>query len=133
MNSQVRWLNELTFVGETESGHSVVMSADREKSPSPLELVALGLAGCSSIDVVSILEKGRHQVSGCVAEISYERADSVPRVYTKIHLHFVVTGKELSEQSVERAVALSADKYCSVSKMLEGKVEITHDYELITG
>jgi len=132
MNAKVSWLNDLTFVGESESGHTVVMSADREKSPSPLELVALGLGGCSSIDVVSILQKGRHAIEDCSVDISYERAETAPRVYTKMHLHFVVSGTNLSEDAVKRAVSLSADKYCSVSKMLDGKVQISHDYEIKT-
>lgn len=130
MSTSVKWLDELTFVGETESGHSLVMSADTKNSPSPMELVVLGFGGCSSIDVVSILKKGRHDVQDCVAQISYERAETTPRVFTKIHLNFLVTGKELSDKAVERAVALSMDKYCSVTKMLSGNVEITYGFEV---
>jgi putative redox protein len=96
-----------------------------------MELLLIGLGGCSSFDVIDILQKGRHDVTDCVAELTAERADAVPAVFTKIHLHFVVTGRNLKEAAVERAVNLSAEKYCSASIMLaKGGVEITHDFEV---
>ena len=98
----------------------------------PMEMVLLGMGGCTSFDVVSILKKSRQPVTDCVAEIEAERADDVPSVFTKIHVHFVVTGSGLKEAQVKRAVELSADKYCSASIMLgRGGVEITHDYEIV--
>jgi putative redox protein len=97
-----------------------------------MEMILLGLGGCSSYDVVQILEKGKHNITGCVTEISAERVDAVPSVFSKIHLHFIVSGRDLKESVVERAVKLSADKYCSASIMLgKAGVEITHDFEVI--
>ncbi|HFB65551.1 MAG TPA: OsmC family protein [Aeromonadales bacterium] len=131
MTAKVKWLENDTFVAETQSGHTLVMSGSTEKSPSPMELVLAGLGGCSSIDVVSILKKGRADIRSCVVELEAERADSVPKVFQKIHLRFVVTGSGLTEKAVERAVSLSADKYCSVSMMLEHSVKISHSFEII--
>ena len=126
----------MTFVGESESGHSVVMdgppeAGGRNLGIRPMEMVLLGLGGCSSFDVVMILKKFRQNITNCHVELSAERAETDPKVYTKIHAHFVVEGKNLSEKQVEKAVALSADKYCSVSIMLSATVVITHDYEII--
>jgi putative redox protein len=102
------------------------------KGPSPMELILCGLGGCTSYDVVAILQKSRQDVVDCHTELVAERSDEVPSVFTKIHIHFVVTGRELKPKQVERAVKLSAEKYCSASLMLErGGVEITHDYEVI--
>ncbi len=131
MTAQVKWLENSTFVGESNSGHSIVMSADTEKSPSPMELVLLGLGGCSSIDVVSMLKKGKADLVSCEVKLSAERAQTTPKVFTKIHLQFVVTGTNLKESAVKRAVSLSADKYCSISIMLRDSVDITHGYEII--
>ncbi len=133
MTTQVKWLEDSTFVGETKSGHSIVMSASTEKSPSPMELVLLGLGGCSSIDVVSMLKKGKAEINSCIVELIAERAETTPKVFTKIKLHFVVTGRNLKDSAVKRAVSLSADKYCSISIMLRDQVEISHDYEIIEG
>ena len=136
MKARVKWLDHMTFVGESDSGHSVVMdgppeAGGRNLGIRPMEMVILGLGGCSSFDVVSILKKTRQNISNCHVEITAERADTDPKVFTKIHAHFVVEGKGLSEKQVEKAVSLSADKYCSVSIMLASTVEITHDYEII--
>jgi len=97
----------------------------------PMEMLLLGMGGCSSIDVVEILKKGRNDIKACIAEISAERAETIPKVFTQIHIHFVVTGHNLKETTVERAIKLSAEKYCSAALMLQKAVEITHDFEII--
>ena len=134
MQAQVKWVGDYRFLGHTDSNHSVVMDAksDEKSAPSPMEMVLMGVGGCSSVDVVRILRKSRQSVSDCKVEITAERADSVPAVYTRIHLHFVVTGRDLKESQVKRAIDLSADKYCSVSIMLgKSGVEISHSYEVV--
>ncbi len=136
MKARVKWLDHMTFVGESESGHSVVMdgppaAGGRNLGIRPMEMILLGLGGCSSFDVVSILKKSRQNITNCQVEITAERAETDPKVYTKIHAHFVVEGKDLNEKQVAKAVSLSADKYCSVSIMLAATVDITHDYEII--
>ena len=134
MKATVKWVDNAMFLGESGSGHAVVMDgpADhggRNLGIRPMEMVLLGLGGCTSFDVMSILTKQRLDVIDCVAEIEAERADAVPSVFTKIHVHFKVTGRNLKESAVERAVKLSAEKYCSASIMLEqGGVEITHSF-----
>ncbi len=132
----VKWVDGMSFVGQTASGHAVVMDGPpdiggQNLGPRPMEMVLLGLGGCTAVDVMMILQKGNQDVRDCRIEVSAERADSVPKVYTKIHVHYVVTGKDLSDAKVERAVGLSAEKYCSVSKMLEKAAEITHGYEIV--
>jgi putative redox protein len=136
MQATVKWIDGRSFVGESGSGHSVVMDgpADhggRNIGIRPMEMILLGVGGCSSYDVMDILQKGRHEVMGCVAELTAERVDAVPSVFSKIHLHFKVSGKNLKDAVVERAVKLSAEKYCSASIMLGKSVDITHDYEVI--
>ena len=136
MKARVKWVQGVMFVGESGSGHAVVMdgapeAGGRNLGVRPMELVLLGVGGCTSFDVVSILKKQRQNVIDCVAELQAERADSDPKVFTKIHIHFVVTGKALKDEQVKRAIELSADKYCSASIMLKPKVEITHDYEIV--
>jgi len=134
MKATVRWLGEASFLGETGSGHTVVMdgpeaSGGRNIGIRPMEMMLLGVGGCSAFDVVSILSKSRQRVSDCVAEVSAVRADSVPAVFEKIHLRFRVRGRELNEKQVARAVSLSAEKYCSATLMLDrGGVKVTHDY-----
>ncbi|TKB43956.1 OsmC family protein [Thalassotalea mangrovi] len=131
MKAQVKWVGEEMFMGISESGHTVVMDANAGKlGPSPMENVLLSLGGCSSVDVVSILQKARQDVQDCVVELDGTRVDTVPRLFSDIHLHFVITGNDVSEKHVERAVALSADKYCSVALMLNKGVSITHDFEI---
>jgi len=136
MQATVKWIDGRAFVGESGSGHSVVMDgpADhggRNIGVRPMEMILLGVGGCSSYDVMDILQKGRHEVIDCIAELTAERVDAVPSVFSKIHLHFKVTGKNLKDSVVERAVRLSAEKYCSASIMLGKSVDITHDYEVI--
>jgi len=136
MQATVKWVGGRAFLGESGSGHTVVMDgpADhggRNIGIRPMEMILLGVGGCSSYDVMDILQKGRHEVVDCVVELSAERVDAVPSVFSKIHLHFKVTGKNLKDAVVERAVKLSAEKYCSASIMLGKSVEITHDYEVI--
>jgi len=136
MKCRIKWLDHMSFVGESDSGHSVVMdgapeAGGRNLGVRPMEMVLLGLGGCTSFDVISILQKSRQPVSDCIVEIEAERADSVPKVFTKIHIHFIVSGRGLDESKVDRAVNLSADKYCSVSRMLEKAATITHDFEVV--
>ncbi len=133
MQARVKWVEELTFLGESSSGHQILMDGNAgDKAPSPMEMVLMAAGGCSAIDVVSILQKGRHQVSGCEVNLSSQRRQEAPRLFTHINLHFVVSGTGLSDKAVERAVALSAEKYCSVALMLEKAVTITHSHEVIT-
>lgn len=135
MQAQVKWVDGRMFVGEAGSGHSIVMDGPedhggRNLGIRPMEMILLGVGGCSSFDVIEILQKGRHAVTDCVVEITAERVDAVPSVFSKIHLHFVVSGQELKLKVVERAVKLSAEKYCSASIMLAQSVNITHDCEI---
>ncbi|MFD2231680.1 OsmC family protein [Alkalimarinus sediminis] len=134
MNVKISWGGNAKFVGESGTGHKVTMDGPPDHGgqnlgPRPMEMLLLGLGGCTSFDVMSILKKSRQDVTDCVAEITAERADEVPSVFTKIHVHFIVKGNNLKENLVKRAVSLSAEKYCSASIMLEkAGVEITHDY-----
>ena len=137
MKATVRWVDGAMFVGESGSGHAVVMdgpesSGGRNMGLRPMEMVLIGTGGCSSFDVVSILKKSRQDVIDCVADIEATRADATPAVFETIHLHFKVSGRGLSEKQAERAVSLSAEKYCSASIMLaSGGVKITHSFEVI--
>ena len=136
MKSSVKWLDNMTFVGQSASGHSVVMDGPPEFGGQnlgvrPMEMLILGLGGCSSFDVMLILQKSRQQVDHCEVELEYERATENPKVYTRIHLHFVVTGRGLDAKRVERAINLSAEKYCSASVMLGKTATITHDFEIV--
>lgn len=131
MKAKVSWIDGMAFVGHSETGHKIVMDGDREGgAPSPMEMVLMSAGTCSAIDVVSILEKAKQDVKNVDVELSAERADTVPKVFTAIHLNFVVTGIDVAEKHVERAVKLSADKYCSVAKMLEHSADITHSFEI---
>jgi len=132
MKAEVKWVGEELFIGTSESGHSLVLDANAGAlAPSPLENVLISLGGCSSVDVVSILEKTRQTITGCKVEISATRVDSVPKLFSDIHLHFVITGVDVEEKHVKKAIDLSADKYCSVALMLNKSVNITHDYKII--
>ena len=139
MQARIKWVEGATFVGESGSGHAVVMDGPpdmggRNLGVRPMEMMLLGMGGCTTFDVVHILKKSRQAVTDCVAELSAERADSEPKVFTRIHVHFVVTGKELHEAKVRKAVELSAEKYCSASIMLgNAGVSITHDFEIVEG
>lgn len=136
MRATIDWTGNASFKATSDSGHTVQMDGPPDHGgqnlgPRPMEMLLMGLGGCSSFDVVSILKKSRQDVTGCQAEIEAERADAVPAVFTRIHLHFIVTGHNLKESQVKRAVSLSAEKYCSASIMLEqGGVEITHSHEI---
>ncbi len=136
MQARVKWLDHMSFVGESGSGHSIVMDASpeaggRDLGVRPMEMLLLGLGGCASIDVVMILQRSRQAIKDCTVEIAAERAETEPKVFTKIHLHFMVEGHHLAEDRVKRAINLSAEKYCSASLMLGKTAEITHDYEVL--
>jgi putative redox protein len=137
MQATVKWIDGVQFLAESGSGHGVLMEGPeseggRNFGVRPMEMLLMGLGGCTSFDVLSILKKSRQAVTDCVAQITAERADEIPGVFTKIHVHFIVTGRDLKEAQVKRAVSLSADKYCSASIMLgRGGVKMTHDYEIV--
>jgi putative redox protein len=136
MKCRIKWLDHMSFVGESDSGHSVVMDSapdagGRNLGVRPLEMLLLGLGGCTAFDVVSILHKSRQKIVDCEVEIEAERAEDIPKVFTKIHLHFIVSGEDLDQNKVAKAIALSADKYCSASRMLEKTATITHDFEVV--
>ena len=136
MKARIKWVEEATFIGESGSGHAVVMdgppdSGGRNLGVRPMEMLLLGMGGCAAFDVVHILRKSRQDISDCFAEIEASRAEQEPKVFTKIHLHFVVTGRGLKAATVERAVKLSAEKYCSASIMLGKTAEITHDFKVV--
>ena len=135
MQARIKWVENVAFLGETGSGHAVLMDGapeggGRNLGPRPMELVLIGTGGCTAYDVVHILKKSRVQISDCVAEIQAERAEADPKVFTKIHFHFIVSGKNLKPDQVERAINLSAEKYCSASIMLGKTATITHDFEI---
>ncbi|MBL3528725.1 MAG: OsmC family protein [gamma proteobacterium endosymbiont of Lamellibrachia anaximandri] len=135
MKARVKWVQDATMLGESGSGHAVVMDGPAEHGGRnlgvrPMEMLLLGMGGCTEFDVLSILRKSRQQVTDCVVELEAERAESEPKVFSRIHAHFIVTGKGLSEKHVARAISLSAEKYCSASIMLGQMAEITHDYEI---
>ncbi|MCU4418153.1 OsmC family protein [Acinetobacter bereziniae] len=137
MQTSVHWLENVAFQANSESGHQIIMDGSAEyggenRGPRPMELILMGLGECASFDIVTILKKSRQNVTDVVCQLKAERADTIPAVFTKIHLHFVVTGHDVKDKQVAKAVELSAEKYCSASKMLsDGGVEITHDYEII--
>ena len=136
MKARVKWVEQVTFLGETESGHALVMDGapavgGRNLGPRPMEMLLLGAGGCTSFDVISILKKSRQEVSDCYVELEAERAETNPKVFTRIHMHFVVMGRDLKPEAVEKAIKLSADKYCSASIMLGATAEMTHDFEVI--
>ncbi len=136
MKARIKWVEGVAFVGESGSGHAMVMdgapeSGGRNLGPRPMETVLMGTGACTAYDVVTILKKGREPITDCVVEISSERAETDPKVFTKIHFHFIVTGKGLSEAKVARAIELSAEKYCSATIMLAKTAEVTHDFALV--
>ncbi|HEY9081403.1 OsmC family protein [Magnetovibrio sp.] len=136
MKAEVKWLGGRAFEGTPDSGHSVIMDSSpdfggQDRGIRPMEMLMVGMGGCTSIDVMNILEKSRQDVTACVAEITAERADTEPKVFVRMHVHFKVTGRGLDPQRVQRAISLSAEKYCSASIMLGKTAEITHDFEII--
>ena len=137
MECTVKWIGDsMSFLAETGSKHALVMDAaadagGRNLAPRPMEMLLAGTGGCTAFDVVMILQKGRQNVSDCVVKLTADRADTDPKVFTRIHFHFVVSGQQLSTAAVERAVKLSHEKYCSASIMLAHSVEMTHSFEVI--
>ncbi len=135
MKARVKWLDNAMFVGQSGSGHSVVMDGPPESGGQnlgirPMEMLLIGMGGCAAFDVVHILKKSRQTVTDCIADISAERVAEEPKVFSKIHIHFTVEGEQLKDKQVQRAVELSAEKYCSASIMLGKTAQITHDYEI---
>lgn len=136
MKVRVKWVEDAMFVGESGSGHAVIMDGPpegggRNLGIRPMEMLLLGAGGCSAYDVVFILGKARQNISDCYVEVSAERSEEVPKVFTKLHFHFVVSGEGLTEKAVKRAVDLSAEKYCSATIMLSKACEISHDFEIV--
>ncbi len=135
MEVSAQWVDGICFLGTTESGHSVVMDGapavgGHNRGARPMEMLLLGIAGCSSIDVVNIVKKQRQDIVDCFTHVKAERAQTEPKVFTKIHIHFEVLGKDLKEDAVAKAVELSAEKYCSASIMLGKACEISHSFEV---
>ncbi len=135
MKARIKWVEDVLFVGESSSGHTVVIDGPpeyggRNLGIRPMELLLQGLGGCTVFDVLLILKKARQVVTDCVVEIDAQRAETEPKVFTSIHIHFILSGEGLSEKHVKRAIQLSAEKYCSASIMLAKTAEITHDYEI---
>jgi putative redox protein len=135
MKARIKWVEQATMLGEAGSGHAVVMDGPpehggRNLGVRPMEMLLLGMGGCTEFDVLHILQRARQEVTDCVVELEAKRADTEPKVFTRIHVHFIVSGRNLTEKQVARAVSLSAEKYCSASIMLGKTAEITHDYEI---
>ena len=135
MKARVKLVDEMSFIAHADSNHTVFLDASKdiggsERGMRPMEMLLTSLGGCTAIDVVHILRRGRQPITDCEVIVTGERADTVPKVFEKIHVHYVVWGDGLAASQVGRAVKLSSDKYCSVSAMLSGKVEITHDFEI---
>jgi putative redox protein len=136
MKARIKWVEGRTFIGESGSGHKIVLGTafgpeGGSRGPSAMELVLIGLGGCSGYDVVHILEKGREAIEDVVVELEAERAEQDPKVFTRIHMHFVVKGRGLRAEKVERAIALSVEKYCSASAMIAKTATISHDFEVL--
>lgn len=136
MKARVKWVQDRTFLGESGSGHSMVMDGDpagggRDLGIRPMEALLLGMGGCTAYDVVEILEKSREAVEDCVIELDAERAEDIPKVFTKIIVRYIVSGRNLDPGKVERAVKLSAETYCSATIMLGKTAEVTHEIEII--
>ena len=133
MKTKIKWMQDVSFKGSSESGHEVVLDGPEELGGKglgmrPMEMMLIGMGGCTSFDVVTILKRSRQQITGCIAEIEGTRADEIPKVFTNIHIHFLIKGIDLQEKVVERAIELSANKYCSASIMLGKSVKITHSF-----
>jgi putative redox protein len=135
MKTRIKWKDGVSFIAESGSGHTILMDGPpevggRNLGPRPMEMLLMGTGGCAAVDVVLILKKARQDISDCVVEIEAERAPEEPKVFTRIHFHFILTGKSLSFSHVERAIRLSAEKYCSASIMLGKTAALTHDFEI---
>ncbi len=137
MKASVLWMKDGQFIAKSDSGHTLIIDGPpdhggKNLGARPMEMVLMGLGGCTSIDVLDILKKSRQDVTDCVTQLTAERATTIPAVFTSIHIHFVVTGRNLKPKQVERAIELSSTKYCSATLMLQrGGVEITHDFEIV--
>ncbi len=136
MKSRVKWVENVCFMAESESGHAMIMDGSpdiggRNMGPRPMEMLLMGAGGCTSVDVVMILKKSRQDVTACEVEVSAERADDHPKVFTKIHMHFTLRGRGVKPELVDRAIKLSAEKYCSASIILGKTAVMTHDFEII--
>ena len=136
MKARIKWVEDRTFIGDSGSGHKIVLGTafgpeGRSPGPSPMELVLIGLGSCSGYDVVHILEKGREAITDVIVELEAERAQQDPKVFTRIHMHFVVKGRKLAAEKVQRAIALSVEKYCSASAMIAKTATISHDFEVV--
>ena len=136
LKARIKWIDNVAFRGETESGHSLVMDGSpdaggRNLGPRPMETVLIGTGACSAYDVIHILKKGREPVTDCVVELQAERALTDPKVFTSIHFHFIVSGDGLNSAKVERAIKLSAEVYCSASAMMAKTARVTHDFEIV--
>ncbi len=136
MRATIKWADNVMFIGQSGSGHSIVIDGPPKAGGNnagirPMELMLMGLGACTSFDVVTILRKSRQNIIDCHAELEAERADEVPQVFTRIHVHFIVSGNNLSLKLVKRAIELSAEKYCSASIMMSKTADITHDFEII--
>ena len=136
MKSRVKWVENVCFMAESESGHAMVMDGSpdiggRNMGPRPMELLLMGTGGCTSVDVIMILKKSRQDVVDCEVEVTAERAHDHPKVFTKVHMHFTVKGRNLKPEVVDRAIKLSAEKYCSASIILGKTAEMTHDFEIV--
>ncbi len=136
MKARIKWVEGVTFLGETESGHAIVMDGapeggGRNLGPRPMETLLAGAGGCTAYDVVTMLRKGRQDIADVAVEMEADRAETDPKVFTRIHLHFVVKGRNVKREAVERAIELSATKYCSASIMLGKTATVTHDFEIV--
>jgi putative redox protein len=136
MKARIKWVENLCFIGESDSGHTIVLDGPPEMggknlSIRPMEMVLIGLGGCTAIDVITILKKQRQAVTDCVIEVEAERSDESPKVFTQIHIHYILSGKALKSEQVKRALDLSTEKYCSVSAMLAKTAKMTYDYKII--
>jgi len=136
MKVRIKWIENVAFVGETESSHAIIMDGapeggGRNIGPRPMETMLAGTGGCTAYDVVSILRKARQDITDCVVDIEADRAAQDPKVFTRIHLHFTIKGRNVKKEHVERAIHLSAEKYCSATIMLGKTAQISHDYEIV--
>ncbi|WP_117233822.1 OsmC family protein [Vibrio maerlii] len=132
MQAEVKWIEEFKFLGHSQSGHSIVMDGNGgATAPSPMEMVLMAAGGCSSVDVVDGLKEAGQKVTECTAKLNTERRETAPRIFTKVNIHFVVSGDNLDEEIVERVAADSLQKYCSVCLMLGEGVEMTHSWEIV--